>query len=105
MVDTSLTPATNGRLDLDLDATVDGWKSASQINGGAPVAIGIQTMRATGRIEGVNRDRVAGAAGRDRRPDRRVAPGHRDDRQDKTDIPPAARAQLRLCWSIRCRTC
>jgi hypothetical protein len=57
--DTSLTPAQDGRLDLTMDASVDGWKSASQINSATPVAIGIETMRAVGHINGVNRDRVA----------------------------------------------
>jgi hypothetical protein len=58
--DTSLAPAQNGRLDLTTDAAMNGWKSASQISGGTPVAIGIQAMHAVGRIKGVNRDRVAG---------------------------------------------
>ena len=95
VVDTSLTPAVNGRLDLTSNATVDGWKSASQINGGAPVAIGIQTMRAVGRIEGVSRDRIAavlaatgGLIG--------ALPPDIATQQDKTDIPAPARAQLRL---------
>jgi hypothetical protein len=58
--DTSLTPGQDGRLDVAMDASVDGWKSASQINSATPVAIGIETMRAKGRVSGVNRDRVAG---------------------------------------------
>ncbi|MEJ0018252.1 MAG: hypothetical protein WDN25_17165 [Acetobacteraceae bacterium] len=59
LVDTSLKPTQNGRLDLTIDAAVDGWKSASQTSGGTPVAIGIQALRATGRIDGVNRERVS----------------------------------------------
>ena len=95
LADTTLAPAQNGRLDLTMDATVNGWKSASQISGGTPVAIGIQTMRGIGRIKGVNRDRVAallaatgGLIG--------ALPPDIATKEDKTDLPAPARAQLRL---------
>jgi hypothetical protein len=94
-VDTSLTPAQDGRLDLVSEATVNGWKSASQVAGGTPVAIGIDTMRAVGRIKGVNRDRVTalltatgGLIG--------ALPPDIATKEDKTDLPAPARAQLRL---------
>lgn len=57
-VDTSLKPTPNGRVDLVMNAAVKGWKSASEINGGSPVAIGIDSMRAVGQINGISRDRV-----------------------------------------------
>jgi hypothetical protein len=58
LVDTSLTPAQDGRLDLAMDATMQGWKSGAEVNGGSAVAIGAQTMHALGRIDGVSRDRA-----------------------------------------------
>ena len=79
VADTSLTPTQDGRLDLTMDATVGGWKSASEISGGTPIAIGIQTMRAVGRINGVNRERVAGLLAAIGGSDRRAAPRHRDE--------------------------
>ena len=57
LADTCLSPAQDGRLNLSMDALGSGWKSATQINGGTPMAIGIQTMRAVGQVNGVNRDR------------------------------------------------
>jgi hypothetical protein len=93
--DTTLAPAQNGRLDLTTDAAMNGWKSASQISGGTPVAIGIQAMRAVGQVKGVNRDRVAGLLaatggliG--------ALPAGIAMKGDKTGLPAPARAQLRL---------
>jgi hypothetical protein len=95
LTDISLTPAQDGRLDLAMEGTVDGWNSASQINGGKPVAVGIRTIHAVGRISGVNRDRVAsllaaagGAMG--------ALPPDLANKHEKTDLPPAVRAQARL---------
>jgi hypothetical protein len=95
LVDTSLKPTQDGRLDLTMDATMDGWKSASQINGGAAMAIASQTMHALGRIEGVSRERVtllltAAHAFFSALPDDAMEKG------SKTKLPPPARAQLRL---------
>ena len=104
VADTSLTPAQNGRLDLTMDATIGGWKSASEISGGTPMAIGIQTMRATGRINGVNRERVAGllaAVGGlvgALPPDIATKAG-----QVRSARPPPGRSCAG--WSTRCRTC
>ena len=39
--------------------SMEGWKSATVINGQTPMAIGAQSVRATGRIDGINRDHVA----------------------------------------------
>jgi Uncharacterized protein conserved in bacteria (DUF2125) len=95
LVDTSLTPAQSGRLDLSMDASAGGWKSATQINGGTPMAIGIQTMRAVGQVNGVNRDRFAellaatgGFIG--------SLPPDIATRGEKLDLPAPVRAQLRL---------
>ena len=95
LADTDLAPAQNGRLDLTQNMTVHGWKSASQIMGGTPVAIGVQTMHAIGRIKGVNRDRVAallaaagGLIG--------TLPPDIATKDDKADLPAPVRAQLRL---------
>ena len=94
VVDTTLTPTQNGRLDLTTAATAGGWKSASEISGGTPIAIGIQTLRAAARINGVNRERVAGLLaavggliG--------ALPSDIATKQDKSDLPAPARAQLR----------
>ncbi len=95
VADTTLAPAQDGRLDLTTDATVNGWKSASQIGGGTPVAIGVQAMRGSGRIKGVNRERVAGLLaatggliG--------MLPPDLATKRDKADLTAPARAQLRL---------
>ncbi len=93
--DTTLAPAQNGRFDLTTDAAVNGWKSASQISGGTPVAIGIQAMRGVVRIKGVNGQRVAGllaASGGLLG----ALPPDIATRGDKGDLPAPARAQLRL---------
>jgi hypothetical protein len=90
LVDTSLTPAANGRLDLVSNASVEGWDSASQVSGGGmSMAVGMQSMRASGRVEGVDRERfpallaaTGGLIG--------VLP------PDKGNLSPDARAQLRL---------
>jgi hypothetical protein len=94
VVDTSLTPNKDGRLDLRSDARVEGWKSASQLNAGTSVAMGIQSMRAVGRVDNVNRDRIAallaaagGLIG--------ALPPDIATRHDMTDIPAPAREQLR----------
>ncbi|HME25310.1 MAG TPA: hypothetical protein VKI44_28945 [Acetobacteraceae bacterium] len=93
--DIKLAPAQNGRLDLTQNATVHGWKSASQIMGGTPVAIGIQTMRGIGRIKGVNRDRVAALLAATGSLIGALPPDIAT-KEDKTDLPAPARAQLRL---------
>jgi hypothetical protein len=95
LVDTSLKPTQDGRLDLAMDATMDGWKSASKINGGAAMAIASQTMHALGRIEGVSRDRItllltAASAFFNALPDDAMEKG------SKTKLPAPARAHLRL---------
>jgi hypothetical protein len=94
-VDSSLTPNANGRLDLVSNATVSGWKSASQMPNGMSMAIGVQTMHAAGQINGVNRDRVTallaatgGLIG--------ALPPDITTKDDKSAITPATRAQLRL---------
>jgi hypothetical protein len=78
-----------------MDATVDGWTSASQIDGGMPVAVGIRTVHAVGQVNGVNRERVAsllaaagGAMG--------ALPPDLANNGEKADLPPAVRAQARL---------
>ncbi len=95
LADTSLTPSANGRLDLVSSATVNGLKSASQAGGATPVAIGVQTVRAVGKISGINHDRVAallaatgGLIG--------ALPPDIAKKQDKSDIPAPVSAQLRL---------
>ncbi len=95
LAEISLKPTTDGRLDLRSNTTVDGWKSAVQMSGAAPMAIGIGTMRAIGQVNGVNRDRVAallaatgGLIG--------ALPADITTKPDKTDVPAPARAQLRL---------
>jgi hypothetical protein len=90
---TRLQPTANGRLDLDLEATMEGWKSAARVNGNAAVAFGARQMNASGKIDGVNRDRVArlltsitALIG--------TLPPDVLDKGAKTDLPAATRAQL-----------
>jgi len=94
VIDTSLKPAATGRLDLTMEATVEGWKSAAQTNDGTPIAVGIQSMRAVGRINGVSRDRMGalltaagGLIGM-------IPPD--GAKGDKNDLTPPVRAQLKL---------
>jgi hypothetical protein len=95
LVDSALKPTPEGRLDLTMDATMQGWKSATRINGGAAIAIAAQTMHALGRVDGVNRDRVAALLAASSAlfsalPDDVMQKG------SKTELPAPARAQLRL---------
>lgn len=89
----SLQPTANGRLDLDLEATVEGWNSAARVNGNAAVAFGAQKMRASGKLDGVSHERVAGLLASistliGTLPPDLIAKG------GKTDLPAPARAQL-----------
>jgi hypothetical protein len=95
LVDTNLKPAQDGRLDLAMDATMEGWKSTARTEGGTAVAIAAQTMHALGRIDGVSRDRVAALSTASSAlfgalPDDVMEKG------SKTELPAPARAQLRL---------
>jgi hypothetical protein len=58
----TLQPTANGKLDLDVEATMQGWRSASRMEGGTAVAIGAQQFRAVGQIGGASRERVTAAA-------------------------------------------
>jgi hypothetical protein len=95
LVDTALKPESDGRLDLTVDGTATGWRSAAQVNKGTPVAIGIDTMHAVGRIQGVNRERVAAvlaAAGNLVG----ALPADTLQKGGKAELTAPARAQLRL---------
>jgi hypothetical protein len=92
--DTSLKPAQNGRLDVAMDATIEGWKSAARVEGGAAIAIAAQSMRAIGRIEGVNRDKVA-AVGSAMGAFFRALPPDVMEKHGNDALPAPARAQLR----------
>ncbi len=90
---TRLQPTANGRLDLDLEATMEGWKSAARVNGDAAVAFGARQMNASGKINGVNRDRVARLVSSITTLIKTLPPGVLNN-GDKTDLPAATRAQL-----------
>jgi hypothetical protein len=92
---TSLKPVPDGRLDLTMDTKVEGWKSASQVGGGTPVAIGIQAMQAVGHVGGVKRERVAALLAATGSLIGTLPPDV-TTKGAKSDLPPAARAQLRL---------
>lgn len=93
ITDTDLKPARDGQLDLTSTGTLEGWKSATEVNGQTPMAFGARTIRAEGRIDGINRDHVGrllvaagGVAG--------AMPNKSDT--GKNDLPEPAKAQLRL---------
>jgi hypothetical protein len=93
LVETSLKPAQDGRLDLAMDATMRGWKTGSQVAGGAVVAIAAQTMHALGRVDGVSRERTASlfsAAGALLR----ALPGDVMEKGSNTELSDAARGEL-----------
>jgi hypothetical protein len=94
VADTTLTPTQSGRLDLTMTAAIDGWKSASEISGGTPIAIGIETLSANGRIKGVNRERAVGLLAAVGGLFGALPPGIAT-KQNKSDLPAPARAQLR----------
>jgi hypothetical protein len=56
----SLTPAADGRLDLDLQGTMQAWASAGHAEGGTTVLLSADSLRATARIDDINRDSTAG---------------------------------------------
>ena len=56
----SLTPAANGRLDLEVHGTMQGWASAGHAEGGAAVLFTADALRAGARIDGIDRDRTSG---------------------------------------------
>jgi hypothetical protein len=95
VADTSLTPKPEGRLDLVSSGAMEGWKSATQINSGMAMAIGLQSLKASGRIEGINRDRftalmaaTGGLIG--------ALPPDITTKGDPSDLSPDVRKQLRL---------
>lgn len=93
-VETGLNPVPDGRLDVALDATMEGWKSAARVEGAAAVAIAVQTMHALGRIDGVSRDKVASLASAMNLFFRALPPDV-VEKHGKDDLPAPARAQLR----------
>lgn len=95
VADTSLKPVQDGRLDVLMDATMEGWKSAVRPENGSAVAIATQKLHALGRIDGVSRDKVAGlvsAMGGLYR----ALPPDMVEKHGKADLPATARAQLRV---------
>ncbi|HET7882276.1 MAG TPA: hypothetical protein VFL55_15425 [Acetobacteraceae bacterium] len=95
VAESSVVPLHNDRLDLTSIVAATGWKTATQLGNGTPVAVGIEAIHATGRVNGIRRDRAAGllaaAAGLIS-----ALPPDFMAQDDKTDLPPAARTQLRL---------
>ena len=90
----SLTPAPDGRLDATGSTTIEGWKAAAQLMSGAPFAVGIQSVHATGRITGIRRERAMALLAATGALVGALPPGFMAQ-DDKADLPPAARAQLR----------
>jgi hypothetical protein len=95
LADTVLSPGQNGRLDFSMDATGGGWKSATQVNGGTAMAVGIQTMRAVSQVNGVNRDRFAALLAATSSLIGALPPDIAT-KGEKLDLSAPARAQLRL---------
>jgi Uncharacterized protein conserved in bacteria (DUF2125) len=93
--ETVVKPAQPGRLDLTSEATANGWKSAQQGPNGPAIAFGAETMHATTQAEGIDREHAAsfvsavgGLIG--------AMPEGSPPDDVKTDLPPLAKAQLRL---------
>ena len=96
LVDIALTPAKDGRLDLTMEGAINGWKSASLTNSGAPVAIAVQNMHASGRVTGIRRERVADMLTAVRDLFVTLPNGALTKQQGEQSIPSSAKAQLRL---------
>jgi hypothetical protein len=91
VTDATLKPRKDGRLDFTSTGTMEGWKSANEVNGQTPVAFGAEKVQATGHVEGINRAHVAdllAASG--------ALFGAMPDHAKDSDLTPAARAQVRL---------
>lgn len=93
--ETVLKPAQDGKLDLVSDAAGNGWKSAQQGENGPAMAFGAETLHVTTRIEGIDREHIAsfvsavgGMIG--------AMPDGPVEKDGKKDLPPLAKAQLRL---------
>ena len=93
LVETSLKPARNDRLDAVMDATIEEFETASRADSGPAVAVGAQKAHAVGRIDGLRRDRtggiIAAMAGF-----LRALPPDVVQKHGRDDLPPPARAQL-----------
>lgn len=90
-----LAPTKDGRLDMNSEATVEGWKSAAAEDNKPAMAFGAQRVHMTSHAEGINRDHVAslvsafgGLIG--------AMPSPPEKKDGKTVLPPLAKAQLRL---------
>lgn len=91
----SLTPAKDGRLDLTSDATAEGVKSAALEDNKPAIAFGARRVHATTHAEGINREHVAEFWGAFVKFIALMPkPGEKKD--DDTELPPLAKAQLRL---------
>jgi len=53
------TPAAGGRLDFVQDATLEGWRIAARPASGEAFALQARALRANGRLDGLNPDRLA----------------------------------------------
>ncbi len=90
----SLKPAADGTLDLDMDAVMDGWRSAARTGDDTAVAIGAQRFSANGKVSGVSHERVtaviAATSGL-----LAALPAHVAEKGSKTELTPADKAQVR----------
>lgn len=91
----TLTPASNGRMDLTMDGTMDGWKTASTVNGGEAMAVAAKSVRAKGQIAGVRRDRVASLVAASGALFGALPPDI-VQQGSKAELPQPAKAQLRV---------
>jgi hypothetical protein len=94
VADTSLKPVQEGRLDLLMDATMDGWRSAVRAEGGSAVAIAAQKIHALGRIDGASRDKVMDLVAA-MNAFYRALPPDVAEKHGKVDLSAPARVQLR----------
>src|SRR5262249_14433379 len=91
VTDATLKPRKDGRLDFTSTCTMEGWKSANEVNGQTPMAFGAEKIYATGHVDGINRAHVAdllAASG--------ALFGAMPEHTKGADLPPAAKAQARL---------
>jgi hypothetical protein len=90
-VQTTVTPAREGHLDALSEATVEGWQTAARMASGIAIAIGAQTVHATGQANGVSRDKAVRLISAMNGLFRALPP----DAAAKGDRPPPALAALR----------
>lgn len=94
LLDGSLQPRPDKRLELSVTAEMDNWATAARMEGSGAVAIGADRVTATGQVGGISRDRINDVIAATTALIH-VLPPDTVEKGSKGQIPPEARSQLR----------